>query len=194
MSESEGIGMRQTRAYSERTSEECERIKYVAQDELQSQLVNTEAVADPGEQAIDSPDECQDCNHIAENLPSNIETKKGTLAKGLQCVHGRVLGIIAKINNNSSTRHRLLQLWYADLAYRHRRRNTHHRGGNKVLSWDTQAYVQAQESTSDRGEPLNGSTPMPLQSQKGSPEVMIRWISDSVITSMKGLTKHADSP
>jgi hypothetical protein len=33
----------------ERTDEERERIKYVAQDELQSQLVDTEAAADPSE-------------------------------------------------------------------------------------------------------------------------------------------------
>ena len=118
--------MRKAQVYIGRTSEECKWIEYVAQDELQSQLVNTEATANPGEQAIDGPNECQNGDHIAKNLPANVETKRGTLAKGLQCVHWRILGIVAKINNNSSTRHGFLQLWYADLAYRHRRRNAHH--------------------------------------------------------------------
>ena len=40
-----------------RTDEECERVKYVAQDDLQSQLVDAESAADPGEQTVDSRDE-----------------------------------------------------------------------------------------------------------------------------------------
>jgi hypothetical protein len=41
----------------ERTDEERERIKYVAQDELQSQLVDTEAAADSSEPAVNRRDE-----------------------------------------------------------------------------------------------------------------------------------------
>ena len=41
----------------ERTDEECERVKYVTQAKLQSQLVDAEAAADPGEQTVDSRDE-----------------------------------------------------------------------------------------------------------------------------------------
>ena len=41
----------------ERTDEECERVKYVTQGKLQSQLVDAEAAADPGEQTVDGRDE-----------------------------------------------------------------------------------------------------------------------------------------
>ena len=139
-----------------RTDEKCDRVENVAQNELQSQLVDAEAAADPGEQTVDGCDEGQDSEHVAEDLACNDETEQGALGKGVQCVHGCVLLVLATINDDSSTRYRLLQLWYAELADRHRRGYTHHRCSNKVLSGDTKADISAQNGAGDGGESLNG--------------------------------------
>src|SRR6266702_766567 len=130
-----------------RTDEECDGVEDVAQDELQSEVMDPEAAADPGEQTIDGPDEGQEREHVAENLACDDETEDGTFGKRVQCVHGCVLGVLATVNDDSPTCHGLLQFWHADLA--DRRRNTHDRGSDKVLSWDTQAYVSAQDGASD---------------------------------------------
>src|SRR6266702_2674797 len=140
-----------------RTDEECGGVEDVAQDELQSEVVDPEAAADPGEQTVDSPDEGQEREHVAENLAGDEESENGTFGKGVQCVHGCVLGALATVNDNSPTRHGLLQFWHADLADGGRRGNTHDRGSDKVLSWDAQAYVSAQDGASDGGESLKGS-------------------------------------
>src|SRR6266702_190281 len=132
-------------------------VEDVAQDELQSEVVDPEAVPDPGEQTVDGSDEGQEREHVAENLACDDETEDGTLGKGVQCVHGCVLGVLARVNDNSPTCHRLLQFWHADLADGDRCRNTHDRGSDKVLSWDTQAYVSAQDGARDGRESLNGS-------------------------------------
>src|SRR6266702_1444860 len=140
-----------------RTDEECGEVEDVAQDELQSEVVDPEAAPDPGEQTVDGPDEGQERGHITENLASDDETENSTLGKGVQCVHGCVLGVLATVNDNSPTHHGLLQLWHTDLADGNRRRNTHDRGSDKVLSRDTQAYVSAQDRAGDGRESLNGS-------------------------------------
>src|SRR6266702_52820 len=140
-----------------RTDEECDGVEDVAQDELQSEVVDPEAAPDPGEQTVDGPDEGQERGHITENLASDDETENSTLGKGVQCVHGCVLGVLATVNDNSPTHHGLLQLWHTDLADGNRRRNTHDRGSDKVLSRDTQAYVSAQDRAGDGRESLNGS-------------------------------------
>ena len=120
--------------------------------------MDAKAATYPGEQTVDSRDEGQDGEHVAENLACNDETEHRALGKGVQCVHGRVLAILATVNDHSSTRHGLLQLRHPKLTDRHRRRNTHHRGSDKILSRDTQAYISAQNRASDSGEALSGSS------------------------------------
>src|SRR6266702_557226 len=139
------------------SDEKCDGVEDVAQDELQSEVVDPEAATDPGEQTVDGPDEGQEREHVAENLACNDETQDGTLGTGMQCVHGCVLGVLATVNDDSPTRHGLLQFWHADLADGDRRRNTHDRGSDKVRSRDTHAYVSVQDGASDGGESLKGS-------------------------------------
>lgn len=121
-------------------------------------MVDAEAAANPGEQAVDSGDEGQDGKHVAEDLAGNDETEKGTLGKGMQCIHRLVRIVVATVNDYASTCHGLLHLWDTDLADGHRSWNTHDRGGDKVLSWDAQAYISAQNGAGDSGESLNGLT------------------------------------
>ena len=137
------------------SDEKCDGVEDVAQDELQSEVVDPEAATDPGEQTVDGPDEGQEREHVAENLACDDETEDGTLGKGVQCVHGRVLRVLPR---STTTLPRVTgsSNWHADLTDGNRCRNTHDRGGDKVLSWDTQAYVSAQDGAGDGGESLNG--------------------------------------
>ncbi len=84
-----------------RTDKECDGVEDVAQDKLQSEVVDPEAAPDPGEQTVDGPDEGQEREHVAENLACNDETEDGTFGKGVQCVHGCVLGVLPTVNDDS---------------------------------------------------------------------------------------------
>ena len=119
-------------------------------------MVDAKAAAYPREEAVDGSDEGQDGEHVAQNLACDDEAEHGALGKGVQSVHRRVHLFLAPVDDDASARHGLLQLWGTDLADRDRRRNTHDRGGDQILSWNAHADVSAQDGARDGRESLNG--------------------------------------
>jgi hypothetical protein len=106
--------------------------------------VDTESTTDPREQSVDHCHERQNRDHIAEDEAYEDEAENRTLGESMQSIHRSVLGIrLATINNNATSRDWLFQFWDPELADRDGRRDTHYRGGDKVLSRDAQAEIYA---------------------------------------------------
>ena len=99
------------------TDEEGDGVEDVAEDELQRERVDAEALADPGEQPVDRRDERDDGEHVraveerrgsvyahygrrrrgenAQDLAGNDETEDGAPAEGMEGVSGFVLLVTA---------------------------------------------------------------------------------------------------
>jgi hypothetical protein len=88
-----------------------------------------------------------DGDHVAENPARNDETdeKTSTLTKGLLRIHGRILGMFAKVNDDSSACHWPLRFWHRELSDHHRCCDTHHRVSDKALIRGTMPLYVAHE-------------------------------------------------
>jgi hypothetical protein len=135
------------------TKQEGNRVADVAKDKLKSQVIITaevDVVAPPGQETVDKRDETQDAEQSGGNHEADLQTKPGTVRKGMQHVGSAVLIVVR--DHDASAGQSLLPFWVPQLAESQRSWDGHDARRDQSLAVDTHANVGDEHTTSDGRE------------------------------------------